>query len=459
MKYAVHRKFQILSVICDALLVFISYYIATGLRFDVLDGMMILQLSPWQNLALAAGYSLLVVVLEFQFKLYKMSLYHRCRKAAVKLMAVNGVGILILIAGLYVLRISDFSRLLILLLWGISCLLQLLRRVVVNRIVKQWLKDPNNSRHVIIVGYGHLAEQFARDIRDNPEWGIILDGHISSKENVLLGQSLGSYEEIETILEKYPQDELVVALEAHELHFMLNILAVAEKEGTHLHMIPFFNDVIPASAMIEHFDRTKMINMRTVRVDDFGNAFMKRAMDIFGSLAIILLTSPIMLVASIGVKLSSPGPIVFKQSRVGKNKKNFDMLKFRSMRITGTEDTGWSTSGDNRRTRFGRFIRKYSIDELPQLFNVLRGEMSLVGPRPEIPYHVNHFKNEVSLYLLRQQVKPGMTGWAQIHGLRGDTSIEDRVQYDLWYIEHWSIWLDIKIIFLTVFGHFINKEE
>ena len=134
------------------------------------------------------------------------------------------------------------------------------------------------------------------------------------------------------------------------------------------------------------------------------------------------------------------------------------MLKFRSMRINDSEKTGWSTSSDPRRTKFGSFIRKYSIDELPQLFNVFKGDMSLVGPRPEVPYYVHQFKETVPRYLIRQQVRPGMTGWAQIHGLRGDTSIEDRVEYDIWYIENWSLWLDISILFLTLFGGFINEE-
>jgi len=166
-----------------------------------------------------------------------------------------------------------------------------------------------------------------------------------------------------------------------------------------------------------------------------------------------------MLAVAIGVKLSSPGPILFCQERVGRDKKPFRMYKFRSMRITGTEDTGWSTDADPRKTRFGSFIRKFSLDELPQFFNVLKGDMSLIGPRPEVPFHVSHFKEEIPLYLLRQQVRPGITGWAHVNGLRGDTSIEERVKYDLWYIENWSIWLDFRILFMTAFGGMVNKEK
>ena len=166
-----------------------------------------------------------------------------------------------------------------------------------------------------------------------------------------------------------------------------------------------------------------------------------------------------MIASLIGVKLSSPGPVFFKQERIGKDKIPFYMLKFRSMRVNAEEATAWSTNEDPRRTKFGSFIRKYSIDELPQLFNVLKGDMSLIGPRPEIPFYVAQFKETIPLYLVRQQVRPGMTGWAQVNGLRGDTSIEDRVEHDIWYIENWSAGLDIKILFMTVFGGKFKNEE
>ena len=239
---------------------------------------------------------------------------------------------------------------------------------------------------------------------------------------------------------------------------MPDILAAADKEGVRLSLIPFFNDYIPKNPTITALGHTKLIDMRVTPLDDLGWAMVKRAMDIVISLCLILLFSPVMLAVAIGVKLSSPGPVLFRQERIGRNKKPFQMLKFRSMRITGTEDTGWSTNSDPRKTRFGSFIRKFSLDELPQFFNVLRGDMSIVGPRPEVPYHVRHFKEEIPLYLLRQQVRPGITGWAQVNGLRGDTSIEERVRYDLWYIENWSIGLDLKIMLKTALGGMVNRE-
>ena len=239
---------------------------------------------------------------------------------------------------------------------------------------------------------------------------------------------------------------------------MPDVLAAADKEGVRLSLIPFYNDYIPQHPTIDAIGRIKLIDMRSTPLDSLVFATCKRAMDIVGSLLLILLTSPVMLAVAIGVKLSSPGPVIFRQERVGRGKKVFEMYKFRSMRVTDTQDSGWSTQDDPRKTRFGSFIRKTSLDELPQFFNVLRGDMSLIGPRPEVPYHVEHFRREIPRYLVRQQIRPGMTGWAQVNGLRGDTSIEKRIEYDLWYIENWSLQLDMKILLMTVFGGMVNDE-
>ncbi len=199
---------------------------------------------------------------------------------------------------------------------------------------------------------------------------------------------------------------------------------------------------------------------RTTRnfADNLGNAFIKRAADIVCALLLIALTSPLMLIAAIGVKLSSPGPVIFKQERVGKDKKTFYMYKFRSMKVNSSQNTGWSKNEDDRKTWFGSLIRKCSVDELPQFFNVLKGDMSLIGPRPELPFFVEQFREEIPRYMVKHQVRPGITGWAQVNGFRGDTSITKRIEYDLYYIENWSPAFDLRILLMTVFCMF-NKEK
>lgn len=442
----------------DFVLVFVSYFIAMNLRYEVLDGVMAVAVKSHKYLSVAILYSLFVVVAQYYAGLYSPRRAHRY-SAVVKILLLNAVSTLIFMSVLFLMRIVDFSRLMLGMFWALSCALLIARHFLLERLERVWLRNPANRRHVIVVGNGHQARQFIRSVGENPEWGMEVDGYVSAVPREDMGVCLGSYEELEGILSANTRAELVVALEPHETGCMRSILSAAEKEGARLHLIPFYNDAIPANATIANYDKTRLINMRSVPLDHVGNALIKRVMDVCGSALLILLTSPIMLVTALCVRLSSPGPILFRQERVGKDRQPFMMYKFRSMRITGAENTGWSTENDPRRTRVGCFIRKYSIDELPQLFNVLKGDMSLVGPRPEIPFHVSHFKDEINLYLLRQQVKPGMTGWAQVHGLRGDTSIERRVTYDLWYIENWTIFLDVRILFMTVFGGMVNHEE
>ena len=189
---------------------------------------------------------------------------------------------------------------------------------------------------------------------------------------------------------------------------------------------------------------------------------IKRLLAVVLSACGLLVLSPLLLLLCLAIKLDSPGPVFFKQKRVGIHKSYFNILKFRTMRIDTPHDMPSHLLHDPEQyiTRVGRFLRKTSLDELPQFFNVLKGDMSLVGPRPEVPYHVEHFKEEIPRYLVRQQVRPGCTGWAQIHGLRGDTDIAERIRYDIWYIENWTVALDIKIIFRTVFGgKMVNDEK
>ena len=203
-----------------------------------------------------------------------------------------------------------------------------------------------------------------------------------------------------------------------------------------------------------------VINIRYVPLSNTFNAIIKRAVDIVGSLVCLVLFSPVMLVTAVLIKLTSPGPLIFKQERVGLHNQPFIMYKFRSMEVqkANVEQKGWTTRHDPRVTGIGKFIRRTSIDELPQLINVLKGEMSLIGPRPERPQFVEKFREEIPRYMIKHQVRPGMTGWAQVNGYRGDTSIRKRIEYDLYYIENWTLGLDIKILFLTVFKGFVNKN-
>lgn len=449
------------NMILDAILIFCSYLLATYIRFDVMYGAAPALQLAW-NAAFFRGaffYTVALVGAFYAFRLYGSYRFQSQIRELSLIFLINAVGATAITAFLYVTRLADFSRLAIFFFFILSTVSVSLKRICLRALLRHFRKLGYNQKHVIVVGNGHFARQYMEDVKARPYLGFVVDGYVSKTEKPGMGLRLGEYEELESILEAHDTDELIVALEPHEIRFMGQVLACADKEGIKVCIIPFYNDYIPTHPTVDVMGRTKLINIRTTPLDNVLWQIVKRGVDIAGSLCLIVLTSPVMLAAAIGVRLSSPGPIIFRQERVGKDKKKFWMYKFRSMRVNAAENTAWSTDADPRKTRFGSFIRKYSIDELPQLFNVLKGEMSLVGPRPEIPFYVRHFKEEVPLYLVRQQVRPGMTGWAQVHGLRGDTSIEKRVEYDIWYIENWTLWLDIRILFMTAFGGMKNNEQ
>lgn len=448
-----------LNMVSDAALIFLSYFAAVYLRFDVMKGRVSVTYTSPAFLLGALFCSVGVVTALYTLRIYSVSRLSSRRMRALTITSVMAVAALLFITVLYIKRVNDFSRLMMFFFWAFASVLLIAKHAAV-RAAQAYLRSRGyNQKHVVIVGSGHLACQYAEDVRRNPQMGYSIAGYVGAAKSEGLGQCLGRYEDLDEILEARAFDELIVALEPHEIGFMPAVLASAGRAGIRLSLIPFFNDYIPSQPAMEVIDRTRLIDMRATPLDHLGWALVKRLMDIAGSLVLILLSSPVMLFVAIGVKLSSPGPILFKQERVGREQKPFKMYKFRSMRVNAAQDTGWSTDSDPRKTRFGSFIRKYSLDELPQFFNVLMGDMSLIGPRPEVPFHVRHFKDEVPLYLLRQQVRPGITGWAQVHGLRGDTSIEARVKYDLWYIQNWSLMLDIRILFMTAFGGMVNSEQ
>lgn len=448
-----------LNLISDGVLIVLSYFAALWIRFDLLKGRRSMQMASPMLVSMIFVYSVLLVLAYYVLRLYGYGRGKRKREEGLRILMVNGVGTLALMAMFYLRRMVDFSRLTLILFWMISSAVIIAKRISVRAVLSYYRSHGYNLKHVIVIGCGHLADQYVQDIRKKPYLGYSIIGYIGDTNQSALGRRLGSYAQMEQIMERNMPDEVVIALDPQDIYLMPDIMAAADKEGVRLSLIPFFNDYIPKDPMITAIGHTKLIDMRVTPLDDLGWALIKRGMDIVVSLLLIILSSPVMLFVAIGVKLSSPGPVLFFQERVGRNKKPFKMLKFRSMRITGTEDTGWSTDSDPRKTKFGSFIRKFSLDELPQFFNCLKGDMSLVGPRPEVPFHVKHFKEEIPLYLLRQQVRPGITGWAQVNGLRGDTSIEERVKYDLWYIENWSIWLDLKILWKTAFGGMVNQEK
>lgn len=455
------RLLNAVNAVLDVFLIVAAYLLSIWLWLDVYknDENNIVQVLGSRNVWVAVCYALVMVFVYYLFKLYGSFRFRTIWQETAALLEANVLGVLAVAAALYLFRLEDFSRGVLAVFYLLSSVLVVGKRAAVRRVLRYYRSLGYNQKHVVLVGSGRLAQQYADALKTNPQFGLYLDGYVSPEKAEGLGARLGGYDALDKLLDGPAVDEVVVALEPQQAGNVAAVLAACEKNGTKVSVVPFYNDYIPSRPTVDVIGETKLINIRTTPFDNVGNAVLKRASDILGSLLLILVTSPIMLFTAVGVRLSSPGPILFRQERVGLNKKIFIMYKFRSMRVNAQQDTAWSKNEDPRKTRFGSFIRKTSIDELPQLFNVLKGDMSLIGPRPEIPHYVEQFRETVPLYMIKHQVRPGITGWAQVNGFRGDTSIEGRIKCDIWYIENWSIWLDIKIVFMTVFGGMLNQEK
>lgn len=371
----------------------------------------------------------------------------------------TSIAVCLLIVCVFVLRLVDMSRMLLVLFWAFSTLFACMKTIWMRYRMKQLYRRGLAQRLVVLVGSGKNAGIYARDITSHDDSPYRILGSIGPRSVCKDVEHLGGYDVLDAILDELNPAEVVVALDPSERYLLNDLLIECEQSGSRVSIIPDYHEFLSSRSDIIMEGETPVINIEHVPLDNMGLAFLKRSCDIVGSAALIALTSPIMLFAAIGTKISSPGPIIFKQSRVGRNKRVFDMYKFRSMRVNAQQDTAWTTADDPRKTKFGSFMRRFSIDELPQLFNVLRGDMSLVGPRPELPSYVERFKVSVPLYMIRHQVRPGMTGWAQINGLRGDTSIEKRVTYDLYYINNWTLLFDLKVLLLTPTRGVLHNDQ
>lgn len=455
------RVLNYFNRLIDFILVFGSYYLSTYLwlvarHADLGNIALELAKSGW----LAFLFALVIVFIYQIFGLYDSV---RAKPFSFDVTHVVAINLILIISGaavLFLLRLVDFSRGVLLTLFILSSALVILKRAAMRYLLSHYRSLGFNLKNVILVGNGALAQKYYDTLRHTPHYGLSISGYIGERASLDGLEYLGTWNDVgSNVLSQPGIDEVVAALDEDSLSLLPQIISATEKFGTKVSIIPYFNDYISSSTTFEMLGDCKLLNVRTTPLDFPLNAILKRVSDIIGALILIILTSPIMLIAVIGVKLSSPGPILFRQTRIGKNKKPFQMYKFRSMRINSMENSGWTTNSDSRKTRFGSLIRKTSIDELPQFFNVIKGDMSLIGPRPEVPHFVEQFQESIPLYMLKHLVRPGITGWAQVNGYRGDTSIEARIQHDIWYIEHWSIWLDLRICFRTVFGGLINKEK
>jgi len=356
----------------------------------------------------------------------------------------------------------DYSRGMILYAWLLTIVLDGIGRLAHGRVQRALQARGLGGSRVLIVGTGEVGQMILQKIRHLPGLGYEVIGFVDDRddpEGIMGVPILGRVDDLPSLIDEHSIDEVIIALPEASHEEILTIISLCERGKVSIKVYPDVFQIMAAQVSIGDLGGLPLLTVRDIALRGW-RLTLKRAMDLIGSAVGLVLLSPLMMLVALLIKLDSPGPVFYTQVRMGLDAKPFWIIKFRSMRADAEVETGpvWATKDDPRRTRLGAFMRRFSIDELPQLINVLLGEMSLVGPRPERPVFVEQFKRSIPRYMDRHREKAGITGWAQVNGLRGDSSIAERTKYDLWYIENWSLLLDIKIILKTIFNVFTSKN-
>ena len=461
------KYFNRLHVVLDAVIIVVSYMLAWYLKFagpfsviDVNVGVLPMRTYFGMLYAIVPGY----LILYYNFNLYtpKRATVHKYE--IINIFQANTVGLILLMAGWYLVSQINFSRGMMAYFYVLNILLTNISRSVIRSLLQYFREKGYNIKYILLVGYSRAAEQYINRINANPQWGYVVRGILDdSVPRGTLYQGVkvvGTIDNLLYILPENKLDEIAITLSLKDYDSLERIVDVCEKSGVHTKFIPDYNSMFPSRPYTEDLMGLPVINIRYVPLTNTLNWVAKRVVDVVVALVGLVVSSPVMLISAIAIGCTSRGPIIFKQERIGLHNKPFQMYKFRTMKVQkpSSEEKEWTTKDDPRVTKVGKFLRRTSVDELPQLFNILKGDMSVVGPRPERPQFVDKFKEEIPRYMVKHQVRPGLTGWAQINGYRGDTSIKRRIEYDIFYIENWTMSFDIKIMFLTIFKGFINKN-
>jgi Undecaprenyl-phosphate glucose phosphotransferase len=461
--YRFQRFFNQVKFLVDVCALVGSFALAYALRFH--GHLFAVESIPPRSDTLAmAVMALILYPLAFRWSgLYTTS---RSRTHLGEMFAVfRGVAMatLLLAATTYFVRGERYSRLTLILFASIAFVSVSSARIAFRSILENLRRLGHNLREILVVGAGDLACRVIDTIEQHRELGFRVVGLLTRRASKV-GSTvngipvIGTLDDLETALAERRVDQVIIALPSEEQALMRKLMDVLALHTVDVKVVPDLYQYITLCGGLEEFGGIPIINLQSGPLQGW-NLVLKRAFDVLAALAALAVTAPAMILTAIAVKLTSEGPIFYRQERMGMDGHVFSMLKFRTMMV-GAEPHGAVMTGpdDPRRTVIGAFLRRTSLDELPQLFNVLWGDMSLVGPRPERPRFIDEFKRKIPRYQLRHKVKAGMTGWAQVHGLRGRTSIEDRLSYDLYYIENWSLALDLRILMRTALGGFLSKN-
>ncbi|MBT5986327.1 MAG: undecaprenyl-phosphate glucose phosphotransferase [Nitrospina sp.] len=460
------QLFLTIAIFFDSIVISFSWLASFYIHFNTSFGPPPRSVTPDIEIYLVA---LIPVLIVFMSSIRLCGLYQPQRgkllnKYFFNVIKVTSISVLLLAAITFFYREGSFSRFVAIYFFCLVTILMVVSHLLVHLVLKKIRTLGFNVRYVLIVGTGVLAQSVVEKINLHSEYGFNIIGLLTSQPEELNNEFggvrvLGTFSEISAVIHKYGVDQLFLALPLDAYDEMEGILDSLGEEIVDIKVVPDLLKFMNLQSGVEDLDGLPIVNLSESPLHGW-NIVVKRISDIIFSSIFIILSSPFLILIAIIIKFESAGSIIYTQKRVGLDGNIFEMFKFRSMQVGAEDETGpiWASKEDNRRTRLGTFLRKTSIDELPQLFNVFMGDMSLVGPRPERQVFVEKFKKSIPKYMLRLKMKAGLTGWAQVNGWRGNTSLDKRIEFDLYYIKHWSLLLDLKIIFMTLWKGFVNPH-
>jgi len=459
-----HSQVGLLLRLSDAVVIAAAWLVAYALRFNT-SLIEVTRGVPGFSTALSL-LPLVVVLWDIVFGasgLYRSSRLLRRTEEVWVLVKAHLIALILFMALTYLITEYRYSRATLGIFAVVAGIGLVAVRLALRNLVRSLRGRGWGISRALLVGDGPTADFLLERLKKYPELGLSFVGRLSADGASSVAMSsvrvLGNYSRLQQVLNSDPIDEIWFALPRSATSELDGLLKQVRDETIDLRIIPDLQEYVRLGCAIEDFDGMPVVGVNESPLDGWGAVF-KRCTDFILSGLALLILSPVLVAVAIAVRLTSPGPVFFRQERMGLDGRVFNMLKFRSMPVDAEAKTGpvWATAGDTRKTKIGGFLRSTSLDELPQLWNVLTGDMSLVGPRPERPFFVNKFRTEIPGYMLRHKVKAGITGWAQVHGWRGDTSLERRIECDLYYIRHWSYGMDWKILWLTIWRGFIHKN-
>ncbi len=459
-----HRIVGGIFRVVDAAVIAASWLLSFGLRFYLPIVEVTKGFPSFETYASLTPFIMILWSFVFSsMKVYQSQRMLRRTHEAHLLIKAHLVSLILFISLTYMFSEYKYSRGVVIYFGVLGGFFIVFFRLLLRNFLRNIRRNGYNLRHVLIIGEGAPMMTLVKRIDQFPELGLRIVGavvHPSSKAHDVSGKKVvGHFSELSDLIKKFEVDQILIALPKDQYGELDQMLAHLKDETVDIQLVPDIHEYVTLGCEIEDFDGLPVVHLNDSPLNGWG-AMMKRITDILISGIALLFFAPIFFIISVAIKLTSRGPVFYSQERMGLDGRTFKMYKFRSMRVDAEAESGavWAQENDSRKTRLGSFLRATSLDELPQFWNVFKGEMSLVGPRPERPVFVSQFKKEIPNYMLRHKVKAGLTGWAQVNGWRGNTSLDRRIECDIYYIRNWSYLLDWKIMFITLWKGFVNKN-